>query len=83
MTDAAAHFGPIDVLEFSPHAGLVMVEPKDVTIDNLRPQIDQYLFGAVAATQAVLPAMPAAGAGTPLSPRQAARWAGVPAAERI
>ncbi|MGW4122879.1 SDR family NAD(P)-dependent oxidoreductase [Nocardia sp. NPDC004711] len=64
LTYAAAHFGAIDVLEFSPHAGLVLVEPKDVTIDNLRLQIDQYLYGAVAATQAVLPAMQAAGAGT-------------------
>ncbi|MEU6586237.1 SDR family NAD(P)-dependent oxidoreductase [Nocardia sp. NPDC046763] len=64
LTDAAARFGAIDVLEFSPHAGLVLVEPKDVTIDNLRPQVDQYLYGAVAATQAVLPAMLAAGAGT-------------------
>lgn len=61
---AAEHFGHIDVLEFSPHAGLVMSAPQEVTVDNLQPQIDQLLHGAVTATQAVLPAMLEAGAGT-------------------
>ncbi|MFE6900069.1 SDR family NAD(P)-dependent oxidoreductase [Streptomyces sp. NPDC057717] len=59
-----ARFGRIDVLEFSPHAGLTMTSPKDVTVDNLRPQIDSLLYGAVAAVQAVLPGMLEAGAGT-------------------
>lgn len=61
---AAARFGRIDVLEFSPHAGLTMTSPKDVTVDNLRPQVDALLFGAVAAVQAVLPAMLEARSGT-------------------
>lgn len=40
---AIAWFGRIDVLEFSPHAGLSMTAPKEVTIDTLRPQIDSLL----------------------------------------
>lgn len=61
---AIARFGRIDVLEFSPHAGLSMTAPKEVTIDTLRPQIDSLLYGAVAAVQAVLPGMIEAGSGT-------------------
>jgi NADP-dependent 3-hydroxy acid dehydrogenase YdfG len=61
---AIARFGRIDVLEFSPHAGLSMTSPKEVTVDTLRPQIDSLLYGAVAAVQAVLPGMLQAGAGT-------------------
>jgi len=61
---AAARFGRIDVLEFSPYAGLARVNPADVTIGNLRPAIEELLYGAVTATQAVLPAMLEAGSGT-------------------
>ncbi|MGW4533791.1 SDR family NAD(P)-dependent oxidoreductase [Nocardia sp. NPDC004340] len=61
---AATRFGSIDVLEFSPHAGLVMVDPEAVTMETLRPEVDRYLHGAVTAVQSVLPAMRAAGAGT-------------------
>ncbi|MEU9203496.1 SDR family NAD(P)-dependent oxidoreductase [Streptomyces sp. NPDC048332] len=61
---AVARFGRIDVLEFSPHAGLTMTAPQDVTLDNLRPQIDSLLYGAVAAVRTVLPGMLAAGSGT-------------------
>ncbi|MEV0779938.1 hypothetical protein [Streptomyces sp. NPDC050428] len=57
-------FGKIDVLEFSPHAGLTMTSPREVTLETLRPQVDSLLYGAVAATQAVLPAMLEAGSGT-------------------
>ncbi|MGI5488746.1 SDR family NAD(P)-dependent oxidoreductase [Microtetraspora malaysiensis] len=64
LTEAAARFGRVDVLEFSPYAGLTMVQPQDVTLDTLRPQVDALLFGAVAAVQAVLPAMREAGSGT-------------------
>ncbi|MFE6496327.1 SDR family NAD(P)-dependent oxidoreductase [Streptomyces sp. NPDC057748] len=59
-----ARFGRIDVLEFSPHAGLSMTTPKEVTVDILRPQIDSLLYGAVAAVQAVLPGMLEAKSGT-------------------
>jgi NADP-dependent 3-hydroxy acid dehydrogenase YdfG len=61
---AAAKFGRIDVLEFSPYAGLVQVSPADVTVDNIQPAIQELLYGAVTATQAVLPAMIQAGSGT-------------------
>lgn len=61
---AAERFGRIDVLEYSPHAGLVQVAPAEVTVDKLQHQIDEILYGAVAATQAVLAGMVEAGAGT-------------------
>jgi NAD(P)-dependent dehydrogenase (short-subunit alcohol dehydrogenase family) len=67
LEQAAAHFGGIDVLEFSPSArksGIVTAEPLDVTPENMQPHIDYYLYGGVAAAQAVLPAMLEAGAGT-------------------
>ncbi|SFH21982.1 SDR family NAD(P)-dependent oxidoreductase [Streptomyces mirabilis] len=66
---ATAHFGGIDVLEYSPapHSpvpGLAMAAASEVTVDNLQPQIEYTLYGAVAAAQAILPAMRKAGAGT-------------------
>jgi NADP-dependent 3-hydroxy acid dehydrogenase YdfG len=64
LDNAAADFGGIDVLEYSPHAGLTQVNPIDVTPDNLQPQIQQLLYGAITAAQAVLPGMLAAGSGT-------------------
>lgn len=62
-----AALGPIDVLEFSPadHT-LESVDALNVTMDNLQPQIDFYLGGAVTAIGAVLPEMISAGAGTVL-----------------
>ncbi|MER5523333.1 SDR family NAD(P)-dependent oxidoreductase [Streptomyces sp. NPDC002677] len=61
---AIARFGRIDVLEFSPHAGLSMTTPRQVTVETLRPQIDSLLYGAVAAVQTVLPGMLEAKSGT-------------------
>ncbi|MBM7367579.1 SDR family NAD(P)-dependent oxidoreductase [Gordonia hydrophobica] len=68
LESARERFGFIDVLEFSPHAGNAesMVDPLDVTVETLRPAIDTLLFGAVAAVQAVLPAMRHKGVGTVL-----------------
>jgi NADP-dependent 3-hydroxy acid dehydrogenase YdfG len=68
--DAAKdRFGSVDVLEYSPapHSpvpGITLAAPSEVTVDNLQPQIEYNLYGAVAAAQAVLPAMREAGAGT-------------------
>ncbi|SEH02618.1 short chain dehydrogenase [Nonomuraea solani] len=68
--DAARdHFGGLDVLEYSPapHSpvpGLTMAVPSEVTVDNLQPQIEYTVYGALAAAHAVLPAMRQAGAGT-------------------
>jgi NAD(P)-dependent dehydrogenase (short-subunit alcohol dehydrogenase family) len=66
---AASHFGSLDVLEYSPapHApvtGLTMVTPSESTVDDLQPQLEYNLYGAVTAARAVLPAMREAGAGT-------------------
>ncbi|MEW1957390.1 SDR family NAD(P)-dependent oxidoreductase [Kineococcus sp. NPDC059986] len=59
--------GRIDVLEFSPaDRTLESVDALDVTMENLQPQIDFYLGGALAAIGAVLPDMIAAKAGTVL-----------------
>ncbi|MFI5966428.1 SDR family NAD(P)-dependent oxidoreductase [Streptomyces asoensis] len=64
-----ARFGGIDVLEYSPAshtpvAGLTMAVPSEAAVDNLQPQIEYYLYGAITAARAVLPAMREAGAGT-------------------
>ncbi|MFK0142827.1 SDR family NAD(P)-dependent oxidoreductase [Streptomyces murinus] len=61
---AITRFGRIDVLEFSPHAGLTMTSPKDVTVETLRPHIDSLLYGVVASVRTVLPGMLQAGSGT-------------------
>jgi NAD(P)-dependent dehydrogenase (short-subunit alcohol dehydrogenase family) len=65
---ASAHFGGIDVLEYSPapHSptpGVEIAGPLDVTPENLQPQLEYNLYGAVAAARAVLPAMLKNGAG--------------------
>jgi NADP-dependent 3-hydroxy acid dehydrogenase YdfG len=64
LEQAAARFGTIDVLEFSPYSGLAVVNPAEVTGDNLQTEIEHILYGAVIATQTVLSAMLAAGTGT-------------------
>lgn len=64
ITDA---LGPIDVLEFSPaDPSLAPVDVLEVTMENLQPQLDFYLGGALNAVGAVLPGMIAAGEGTVL-----------------
>jgi NAD(P)-dependent dehydrogenase (short-subunit alcohol dehydrogenase family) len=69
LASAAGRFGGIDVLHYSsPGAGttaaLRSTGALDVTVDNLRPQVESVCYGAITATRAVLPAMLAAGAGT-------------------
>ncbi|PPG50428.1 MULTISPECIES: SDR family NAD(P)-dependent oxidoreductase [unclassified Rathayibacter] len=60
-----ADLGPIDVLEFSPaDSALAPVGVLDVTPENLQPQIDFYLGGALRAVGEVVPDMIAAGSGT-------------------
>jgi short-subunit dehydrogenase len=70
LDSAAARFGGIDVLQYStPYVRADaggMTGVLDVTVANLRPQIEAACYGAVTATRAVLPAMVAAGAGTVL-----------------
>ncbi|SDR88578.1 SDR family NAD(P)-dependent oxidoreductase [Microlunatus soli] len=62
-------FGAVDVLEYSPapHApvpGLDNPSPLEATRANIQPQIDYYLYGGIAATEQVLPAMIERGSGT-------------------
>jgi NADP-dependent 3-hydroxy acid dehydrogenase YdfG len=69
LNSAAGRFGGIDVLHYSsPGAGttetLRSTGALDVTVDNLRPQVESTCYGAITATRAVLPAMLAAGTGT-------------------
>ncbi|CBG75902.1 MULTISPECIES: SDR family NAD(P)-dependent oxidoreductase [Streptomyces] len=66
LKDAAAHFGGIDVLEYSPVGGLqtVMTTPAATEPADVQHEMDFQLYGAIAATRAVLPAMREARAGT-------------------
>lgn len=68
LDSAAARFGGIEVLQFSAPSVRVgdswMTGVLDVTVENLRPQIEGSCYGAITATRAVLPAMVAAGTGT-------------------
>ncbi|WP_060888415.1 SDR family NAD(P)-dependent oxidoreductase [Streptomyces caniscabiei] len=66
LKDAAAKFGGIDVLEYSPVDGLstVMTTPTQTDPAHVQHEIEFQLYGAITATQAVLPAMREAGAGT-------------------
>ena len=67
LNDAAAHYGRIDVLEYSPvpnAATVPMTAPSQSTPADVRQHQEFQFFGAIAATQAVLPAMRAAGTGT-------------------
>src|SRR6202167_6412172 len=69
LDSAAGRFGGIDVLHYaSPGAGtteaLRSPGALDVTVDNVRPQVESTCYGAITATRAVLPAMLAVGTGT-------------------
>lgn len=69
LDNAAGRFGGIDVLHYSAPAARSGEAVRDtgaldVTVDNLRPQIESICYGAITATRAVLPAMLTAGTGT-------------------
>ena len=66
LKDAAAHFGGIDVLEYSPLAmqSTVLATPAGSDTSQIQHEIEFQLYGAMAATKAVLPAMREAGTGT-------------------
>jgi NADP-dependent 3-hydroxy acid dehydrogenase YdfG len=67
LEEAATRFGTIDVLEYSPvgtAATTVLTAPSQTSPSDVQDQIDFQLYGAIAATQAVLPAMRQAGSGT-------------------
>ncbi|MFJ1967152.1 SDR family NAD(P)-dependent oxidoreductase [Streptomyces sp. NPDC087903] len=66
LKDAAARFGGIDVLEYSPLAmeSTVLATPAESDPSHIQHEIEVQLYGAMAATKAVLPAMREAGTGT-------------------
>ncbi|MFJ8600207.1 SDR family NAD(P)-dependent oxidoreductase [Streptomyces shenzhenensis] len=67
LKDAAARFGRIDVLEYSPVGTLgstVLVTPAETEPSHVQYEMEFQLYGAITATQAVLPTMREAGTGT-------------------
>jgi short-subunit dehydrogenase len=67
LKDATERFGRIGVLEYSPVGTLsstVLTTPSQTDPSHVQREIEFQLYGAIAATQAVLPAMREAGAGT-------------------
>jgi short-subunit dehydrogenase len=67
LGDVAAHFGGINVLEYSPvgtAATTKLTLPSETSPEDVHSQIEFQLYGAIAATNAVLPATREAGAGT-------------------
>ncbi|MEV7130529.1 SDR family oxidoreductase [Streptomyces sp. NPDC093260] len=67
LKDAATRFGDIDVLEYSPAGSLrttTLTPPSATDPSDVQWAMDLLLYGAIAATRAVLPAMREAGAGT-------------------
>ncbi|MFB7992444.1 SDR family NAD(P)-dependent oxidoreductase [Streptomyces sp. NPDC056002] len=67
LQDAALRFGGIDVLEYSPVGGIdstTLTTPSATEPADVQHEMDFQLYGAIAATRAVLPAMHESGAGT-------------------
>ena len=67
LKDAAARFDGIDVLEYSPlgtFGQVVLTTPAESDYSHIQHEIEFQLYGAIAATKAVLPAMREAGTGT-------------------
>lgn len=65
LAAAKKRFGSIDVLEYSPSDPTMSLTPiLQLSRESLQAAIDFYLYGALAAVQAVLPDMQAQGSGT-------------------
>jgi NAD(P)-dependent dehydrogenase (short-subunit alcohol dehydrogenase family) len=67
LKDAAARFGRISVLEYSPVGTFgvtTLTAPAQTEPSHVEYEMNFQLYGAIAATRAVLPAMREAGAGT-------------------
>ncbi|MEU4489067.1 SDR family NAD(P)-dependent oxidoreductase [Streptomyces purpurascens] len=67
LQDAAATFGGIEVLEYSPVGTFgitALTAPTGTEPSHVEFEMNFQLYGAIAATRAVLPAMREAGAGT-------------------
>ncbi|MFJ6087789.1 SDR family NAD(P)-dependent oxidoreductase [Streptomyces sp. NPDC092369] len=86
LKDSAAHFGGIDVLEYSPVGGFdstVLTAPSATDPSHVQHELEFQLYGAIAATKAVLPAMREAGAGTLLYTTGAGSIDPVPAVANV
>ncbi|SDM32087.1 short chain dehydrogenase [Streptomyces sp. cf386] len=67
LGEAATKFGGIDVLEYSPVGTFgitALTAPAETEPSHVEFEMNAQLYGAIAATRAVLPAMREAGAGT-------------------
>ncbi|QJS98938.1 SDR family NAD(P)-dependent oxidoreductase [Streptomyces asoensis] len=67
LHDAAAHFGGIDVLEYSPvgtFSTTALTAPTATEPSHVEFEMNFQLYGAITATKTVLPAMRDTGAGT-------------------
>jgi NAD(P)-dependent dehydrogenase (short-subunit alcohol dehydrogenase family) len=69
LAAAGERLGGIDVLEYSPAPGgtatdLARVDVTHVTVENIQPQVEYYVYGGITAAQAVLPRMLERGSGT-------------------
>ncbi|MEU0805798.1 SDR family NAD(P)-dependent oxidoreductase [Streptomyces sp. NPDC005970] len=67
LKNAADRFGGIDVLEYSPlgtFGQVALTTPAESDPSHIQHEIEFQLYGAIAATRAVLPAMREAGTGT-------------------
>ncbi|WP_410612550.1 SDR family NAD(P)-dependent oxidoreductase [Amycolatopsis sp. lyj-109] len=81
LGEAAARFGGIDVLEYSPagtFGSTALTVPSETEPAHVQHELEFQLYGAIAATRAVLPAMREAGAGTLLYTTGAGSIAPVP-----
>ncbi|ADP78977.1 SDR family NAD(P)-dependent oxidoreductase [Pseudofrankia inefficax] len=67
LKEAATHFGGIDVLEYSPVGTFgitTLTAPAETDPSEVEFEMNFQLYGAIAATKAVLPTMRETGAGT-------------------
>ncbi|WP_406322755.1 SDR family NAD(P)-dependent oxidoreductase [Streptomyces sp. NBC_01637] len=86
LKDAAAQFGGIDVLEYSPvgsFGSTTLTTPTGTEPSHVQHEMEFQLYGAIAATQAALPAMREAGAGTLLYTTGAGSIDPVPAVANV
>ncbi|MFE3033012.1 SDR family NAD(P)-dependent oxidoreductase [Streptomyces canus] len=86
LKEAATMFGGINVLEYSPAGAAgstIATTPVETDPSHVQHEVEFQLYGAIAATKAVLPAMREAGAGTLLYTTGAGSVVHVPKAVNV
>ncbi|MET8082155.1 SDR family NAD(P)-dependent oxidoreductase [Streptomyces sp. NPDC005303] len=86
LKGAADEFGGIDVLEYSPasaNGGGTLTSPSETDPSHVQREMEFQFYGAIAATNAVLPAMRESGAGTLLYTTGAGSVVHVPKAANV